>query len=127
MGDRGTLGKQGVGEPTPLKSAVGIERRVKLIVAFAFLADDKPGLIVADFDNVCFGHVFTHCRQRRHPFEFAISMEMVRPKTSAQQQQGQHMWQTPFIGLREGCRVLAKSFMAVSIGGAHEFVVELSV
>jgi hypothetical protein len=63
----------------------------------------------------------------RHPFEFAISMEVVRPKTSAQQQQGRHMWQTPFIGLREGCRVLTKSFMAVSIGGAHEFFVELSV
>lgn len=54
-------------------------------------------------------------------------MEVVRPKTAAQQQQGRHMWQTPFIGLREGCRVLTKSFMAVSIGGAHEFFVELSV
>lgn len=54
-------------------------------------------------------------------------MEMVRPKMSAQQQQGQHLWQTPFIGSREESRVLTKSFMAVSIGGAHECVVELSV
>jgi hypothetical protein len=127
MRNRGPFRQQWIGEAASLERIVRIKGRVKEKLALSFFADDKSGLIVADFDNVRSAHVFSLTSISWRP-RMSQKRKKVLSGSLAQQEQQHRDMQRNRLRDTRGERWSQRVFsMAVSIGGAHECVVELSV
>jgi hypothetical protein len=56
MGNRRSFREERIGETSTLQCVIALEGRVEAVLALAFFANDYSGLVVADLNDVGFGH-----------------------------------------------------------------------
>jgi hypothetical protein len=56
MGDGRAFRQKRICKPSAFESVIAIKCGVELILALALLTDYYPGLVVADFNDIRFGH-----------------------------------------------------------------------
>jgi hypothetical protein len=117
VGYRCPFCEKGIRETTPLEGIVFFERRMKEIFALSFFADNQSGLVVADLDNVGFGHVFCFAGRGQHPLMCELfDLNGSVWAAHAQQQQQQTAIQQPLLMTIGGERKQDSwFFIAVSI------------
>ncbi len=113
-----TLREKRVCETAAFERAIAAKSRMKLIFALAIFANDHAGLVVADFNDIRFGHEFICCRRlRQHPLVIKLLGQCVELRERDQQPQQQDIGANAPGILARGFFI--RSVMAVSICGAH--------